>query len=516
MIFKSKYPDLKVPQVGIYQYITSNPNSIPDDKTVYIDGITGKSYTYGEFKHDSKKFAAGLQDKLGFKRGKVTTANPKYQATELSYQLTNSCASVLIVHPQFIEAGIKAAIKAKIPTSKVFLFGDKEIKGYKPYRFTLIGNREIEPVSYNPEEAKITTVYLPFSSGTTGKQKGVELTHTNIIANLEQLINAKCNLGPHSIIMGILPFYHIYSLTCILHGTLIHGATLVILPSFNIETFCESIQKYKINHIYAVPPIILQLVNNPVVQNYDLSSVNLIISGAAPLSDELAKRCFEMFKIPTFQAYGLTETSPVLHYPDTKDLSNAIPGSIGLLVPNVKAKLLSEDGIELGYNEPGELWVHGPNVMKGYLKNKEATDSAFDKDGFFNTGDIATVDEQGNFYIVDRKKELIKYKGFQVAPAELEAILLTHDAISDAAVLGHYSEKEATEIPKAYVTIKSGYKQSQDLAAEIKSFVDKKVTSHKKLRGGVYFVDEIPKSDSGKILRRLLREKVKGNIMARL
>ncbi|KAF0554941.1 acetyl-CoA synthetase-like protein [Gigaspora margarita] len=420
MIFKSKYPDIKVPQVGIYQYVTSNPKNIPDDKTVYIDGITGKSYTYGEFKHESKKFAAGLQDKLGFKRGdvlaifspnqvdypivllgtvaaggKVTTANPKYQATELSYQLTNSGASVLIMHPQFIETGIKAAIKAKIPTSKVLLFGDKEIKGYKPYRFTLIGNREIEPVSYNPEEAKTATVYLPFSSGTTGKQKGVELTHTNIIANLEQLINAKCNLGPQSIIMGILPFYHIYSLSCILHGTLIHGATLVILPSFNVETFCGSIQKYKINHIYAVPPIILQLVNNPVVQNYDLSSVNLIISGAAPLSEELAKKCFKMFKIPTFQAYGLTETSPVLHHPDTIDLSNAISGSIGLLVPNVKAKLLSEDGLELGYNESGELWVHGPNVMKGYLKNKEATDSAFDKDGFFNTGDIATVDKQG-------------------------------------------------------------------------------------------------------------------------
>ncbi|KAF0554944.1 acetyl-CoA synthetase-like protein [Gigaspora margarita] len=455
MIFKSKHPDINVPQVGIYQYVTSNPNKIPDDKPIYIDGITGKSYTYGEFKHESKKFAAGLQDRLGFKcgdvlaicspnqidypivllgtiaaGGKVTTANPKYKANELSYQLTNSGASVLIVHPEFIETGIEASIEAKIPTSRVLLFGDKEIKGYKPYRSILIGDREIEPVFYTPEETKITTAYLPYSSGTTGKQKGVEITHSNMTVNLAQLIGAYSNLNPNSILMGILPFFHIYALTCILHGTLIHGATTVILPSFNVETFCESIQKYKINHIYAVPPIILKLVNDPVVQNFDLSSVNLIISAAAPLSDELEKKFLEMFKVPILQAYGLTETSPILHYPDTINFSNTAPGSIGPLLPNVKAKLLSEDGRELGYNEPGELWVHGPNVMKGYLNNKEATDAVFDKDGFFNTGDIASVDEQGNFFIVDRKKELIKYKGFQVAPAELEAILLTHDAVT--------------------------------------------------------------------------------------
>ncbi|CAG8514232.1 14834_t:CDS:10, partial [Dentiscutata erythropus] len=512
MIFESKYPKIKIPQEGVYQYLTSNHKKIPDDKVIFIDGITGKRYTYGEFKHESKKFAAGLQDKLEFKLlgtiaagGKVTTANPKYRATELSYQLTDSGASVLIVHPEFLETAIEASIEAKIPTSRVLVFGDEEIKGYKPYRSVLIGDHEIEPVYYTPEEARTTTAYLLYSSGTTGKQKGVEITHTNLNANLAQLLGASCDLGPNSILMGVLPFFHIYALNCILHGTFIHGATTIVLPSFNVETFCEAIQKYRITHIHAVPPIILKLVNVSVVQKFDLSSVNMIISAAAPLSDELEKKFNEMFKVPILQCYGLTETSSIVHYPDTKNINNSAPGSIGFLLPNVKVKILSEDG--------DEMWLHGPNVMKGYLNNKEATNAVFDKDGFFNTGDIASVDEQGNFFIVDRKKELIKYKGFNVAPAELEAVLLTHNAVLDAAVIGYYSEEKATEMPIAYVTIKYGYEQSQALAKEIQSFVDEKVAPHKKLRGGILFVDKIPKSDSGKILRKLLREKLKNEKM---
>ncbi|CAG8765769.1 18376_t:CDS:2, partial [Racocetra fulgida] len=291
---------ITIPQVGIYQYVTSNPNKIPDDKDIYVDGITGRSYTFGEFKHESKKFAAGLQDKLGFK---LTTTNPKYIVTELSYQLIDSGASVLIVHPELLEIAIEASIDAKIPTSRVMLFGDKEIKGYKPYRSILIGDREIEPIYYTPEEAKSTTAYLCYSSGTTGKQKCIELTHTNINVHLAQLIIAGCKLGPHSIIMGTTQFCHGYALKVILHGALIHGATAIIHSSFNVKTFGESIQKFKINYIYAVPPTILKLVNDPLVQQFDLSSVDMIISATAPLSDKLKRKFYEMFKIPIFQVY---------------------------------------------------------------------------------------------------------------------------------------------------------------------------------------------------------------------
>ncbi|CAG8599655.1 13249_t:CDS:10 [Cetraspora pellucida] len=510
MIFKSKYPDIKIPQVGIYQYVTSNPNKIPDDKIIYVDGITGKSYTFGEFKHESKKFATGLQDNLGFKRGdvlaifssnqvdypiilfgaiaaggKVTMTNPKFKTIEeLSYLLTDSGASVLVVHPEFFEAVIEASINAKIPTSRVLLFDDQEINGYKPYRSIMICDHEIEPINYTPEEAKSTTAYIIYSSGTTGKPKGVERTHTNIAAILTQLTVVDGKLGPHSTTMGVTQFCHAYALIYILHEPLIHGATTIIHSNFNMETFCESIQKYKITRIYATVQTIFELVNDPLTQNFDLSSVNRIISTASQLNDKLERKFYEMFKIPILQAYGLTEMCTVLRNPDT--MKNAVPDSSWILLPNMKAKILSEDGRELGYNELGELCVHGPTTMKGYLNNKKATDAVFDKDRFCKTGDI-------------------------VIPSELESILLTHDAVIDAIVLGYYSEEEATEIPIAYVVIKNGYEQSQSLVREIQFFVDEKVEPHKKLRGGILLIDKIPKSETGKILRIHLKEKLKND-----
>ncbi|KAF0464765.1 acetyl-CoA synthetase-like protein [Gigaspora margarita] len=424
MIFKSKFPNIKIPQIGIYQYVTSNPSKIPDDKVIYVDGTTDKSYTFGEVKHESKKFAAGLQDKLEFKHGdvlaifspsqvdypivllgtiaaggKVTTVNPKYESTESSHQLIDSNASVLIVYPEILEVAIEASIKAKIPTSRVLLFGDKEINGYLPYCSIIIDEREIEPIHYFPEEAKSTTAYLLYSSGTTGVGKGIELTHTNITVNLAQQICADCELGPQSIIMGVTEFCHSYALIDVLHATLIRGTTTIVHPSFSVKTFCESIQKYKINRIYVIPSIILEMVNDPLAQQFDLSSVDMILSTTAPLSDKLERKFYEVYKIPILQTYGLTETSLVLQQPDTT--KNAVQGFSGILVPNMKAKILSEDGRELGYNEPGELWIHGPNIMKGYLNNKEDTDSAFDIDGFFYTGDIVSIDKQGIFFIIE-------------------------------------------------------------------------------------------------------------------
>ncbi|RIB22584.1 hypothetical protein C2G38_2173576 [Gigaspora rosea] len=514
MIFKSKYPDIEIPQVGIYQYVTSNPNKIPDDKVIYVDRVTDRSYTFGEFKHESKKFAAGLQDKLEFKRGdvlaifsfnqyfvkidypnvvlgaiaaggKVTTANPKYEATELSSHLSDSGASVLIVHPEILEVAIEASINANILTSRVLLFGDIEINGHKPYRSVLINDREIEPIYYTPEEAKSTTAYILYSSGTTGKPKGIEITHTSMAVRSAQEISVQSNLGPHSINMGVLvghleiPF---------------EGATTIICSNFSVKSICESIQKFKIDHFYTAPPIILNLINDPLVQQFNLSSVDAIICTGAPLRDQLEKKFYDMFKIPILQGYGLTEMGEVTECSDT--IESTIPGSVGILFPNMKAKILSDDGRELGCNEPGELWIHSPKT----------TDAVIDTDGFFNTGDIVSVDEQGYYFIVDRKKEFIRGLDFDIAPSELESILLTQEAVSDAAVIGYYSEKEEIEIPTAYVTIKNGYNRSQALAEEIRSFVNEKVLPYKRLTGDIMFIDRIPKTQSGKILRRVLKE----------
>ncbi|CAG8559105.1 34873_t:CDS:10, partial [Racocetra persica] len=527
MFKSSKYPDIEIPSVGVYQYVISNPNNVSDNKAIFIDGITDERVTFGELKRDSKRFAAGLQDIIGFKRhdvlgifspnqincpivvfgtlaagGTVTAANPKYTAREFASQLIDSGASVIIVHPKFLDTAIKAAKDARIPESRIFLFGNREVRGFQSYN-SLIGDREAEPVSYSPDEARNTTAFLCYSSGTTGKQKGVEITHTNIIANMAQILSSGY-FKTSNIFTGALPFFHIYGLTFVILLVPRSGASAIVLPEFNLATFCRCIQKYKVNFVYTVPPIILALVRFPSVES--LSSVEIIFSGAAPLSDGLIDDFYNLYKIPIRQGYGLTETSALLTICE-KD--NIVLGSSGVLLPNIEAKLLSDDGRELGYNEPGELCVRGPNIVKGYLNNKEATNAAIDGDGFFHTGDIVVIDRQGNCFIVDRVKELIKFKGFQVAPAELESILLSHPAVLDAAVIPYFSEKELTEYPTACVVLKAKYEKTLKLAKEIQKFVDDNVSPHKKLRGGVLFTDSIPKSDSGKILRRVLKEKLK-------
>ncbi|KAF0505898.1 acetyl-CoA synthetase-like protein [Gigaspora margarita] len=438
MIFESKYPDVRIPNVGIYQYVTANQNKISDDKIIFVDGITDEKATFGELKRNSRRFAAGLQDEIGFKHhdvlglispnhidypvvvfgvlaagGKVTTVNPKCTASEIAFQLNDSGVSVIIVHPECLNTVIKAAKEANISESRVFLLGDREIHGFRPHR-SLIGDRETDPASYSPEEAKNTTAFICYSSGTTGRQKGVEITHTNVIASIMQIIPFS-SFKTRNIFIGVLPFFHIYGLVFIVNLVPVLGASAIILSSFNLTTFCRCIQNHKVNFIYAVPPIILALVKSPSIES--MSSVETVFSGAAPLSKGLIDDFYNLYKIPIQQGYGLTETSAIITLSEEERI---VSGSCGILIPNLQVKILSKDEHELGYDEPGELCVRGPSIMKGYLNNKEATDATMDIDGFLHTGDVAVVDRQGNFFIVDRVKELIKYKGFQVAPAELD------------------------------------------------------------------------------------------------
>ncbi|CAG8780282.1 22491_t:CDS:10 [Dentiscutata erythropus] len=520
MIFKSKYSDIDIPGVGVYQYGTSNPNGIPDDKAILIDGLTDKKVTFGELKSNSKKLAAGLQT-IGFKRGDVdyhavvfgaiaaggivSPANPLYKVGELTFQLIDSGASIIFAHPNYLSTVVKAAEEANIPKSKIFLFEEEEVDGFQPY-CSLIGDHVIEPVSYTPEEARMTTAFLCYSSGTVGKPKGVETTHTNIVANVAQLAAVK-DSGTEDIFMGVLPFFHIYELNLLVFLTVIVGGSTIVIPKFDIEKFCYCIEKYKINYAHVAPPIVLSLAKNPAIKRYNISSLRMLISAAAPLGKESSKEFSKILKIPIKQGYGLTEMSPATHLCSSDNIvtfhihNNSI-GSIGCLLPNVEAKLVSVEGLKLGPNE-GEICVRGPNVMKGYLNNDEATKASFDEDGFFHTEDIARVDEN------NRVKELIKYMGYQVAPAELEAILLTYPAIADAAVIGCHSERSLTEYPTAYVVTKPGHKQTRELKSDIQKHISEKVVPHKKLRGGIYFTDQIPKSPTGKILRRILREKLK-------
>jgi acyl-CoA synthetase (AMP-forming)/AMP-acid ligase II len=279
------------------------------------------------------------------------------------------------------------------------------------------------------------------------------------------------------------------------------------MSKFDLPKFCEHIQTHKITFAYVVPPVVLALGKSPVVDNYDLSSMRMMNSGAAPLTRDLVETVHKRLNIPIKQGYGLSETSPTTHMQPWDTCLKYI-GSVGRLLPNQTAKYMSPEEKEVPAGETGELWIKGPNIFQGYLNNVEGTKNALTEDGYFKTGDVGHQDEEGNFYITDRVKELIKYKGFQVPPAELEGYLLGHPDIDDVAVIGIQDHEQATEVPRAYVVPRKGVEAGKAKEKEIMEWLAKKVSNHKKLRGGVRFVDEIPKSASGKILRRVLKAQV--------
>ncbi|HKG23258.1 MAG TPA: AMP-binding protein, partial [Blastocatellia bacterium] len=337
---------------------------------------------------------------------------------------------------------------------------------------------------------------LPYSSGTTGLAKGVMLTHYNLVANCSQALTVEVP-SEDEVLIGVLPFFHIYGMVVILNMGLHLGQTIVSMPRFDLEQFLDLLQKYGVTRGYLVPPIILALAKHPLVDKYDLSKLRLLNSGAAPLGEDVARACADRLGCIVKQGYGLTETSPVTHMSPSEPEKIKL-GSSGHLISNTECLVVDPaSGEDVGPNRQGEIWIRGPQVMKGYLNNPEATAITIDAGGWLHTGDIGYADEEGYFYIVDRVKELIKYKGMQVAPAELEAVLLTNPLIADAAVIPSPDE-EAGEVPKAFVVLKG-----EITPEEIMSYVADRVAPHKKIRR-LEVIDQIPKTASGKILRRIL------------
>jgi acyl-CoA synthetase (AMP-forming)/AMP-acid ligase II len=328
------------------------------------------------------------------------------------------------------------------------------------------------------------------------------LTHRNLVANLAQT-SAVQDIRDDEKILAVLPFFHIYGMQVIMNQGLYRGATIVSMPRFELEPFLQAIQEHGITRLFLAPPIVVALAKHPLVEKYDTSTVQVIFSGAAPLDAETARLAGERIGCRVSQGYGLTETSPVSHsVPDRAP--EVVPGSVGPSLPNTDCKVVDvATGEELGRNQDGEIWIRGPQVMKGYLNNEEATRNSIDDDGFFHSGDIGHIDDRDEYFIVDRLKELIKYKGFQVPPAELEALLLSHPKVADAAVIG-IPDDEAGEIPKGFVVLRDPGVTPDELMA----YVAEKVAPHKRIRQ-LEVVDEIPKSASGKILRRVLRDREK-------
>jgi acyl-CoA synthetase (AMP-forming)/AMP-acid ligase II len=524
MIFKSPYPDVEIPDVPLTPYLIEQMQPY-GDKPALIDGPSGRTLTFNQLIGAIRLVASSLS-KRGFKKGDVfaiyspnlpeyaiafhavsliggivTTVNPLYTADELTFQLNDAGAKYLLTISLFLSNAQAAAAKSNV--EEIFTFDPAE--GATPFAALLQSDGQLPDVDINPAQ---DIVVLPYSSGTTGFPKGVMLTHRNIVANMVQCDNLTDMdiTTEDDTVMGILPFFHIYGMVVIMNISLATGATVVTMPRFDLEQFLELIQKHKVTRINLVPPILVGLAKHPIVDQYDLSSLRELTSGAAPLSKALAQEVMDRVGCSVIQGYGLTETSPVTHVYNKSVTQADKRGSVGPSLPNTEVMLVdTASGEPVGINERGEVWIRGPQVMKGYLNNPDATAATIDEDGWLHTGDIGYADEEGFLYVVDRVKELIKYKGFQVAPAEMEALLLTHPAVADAAVIPSPDE-EAGEVPKAFLVLKA-----ESTADEIMAWTAERVSPHKKIRR-VEFVDEIPKSLSGKILRRVLVEQERANM----
>lgn len=514
MIIKGPYPDLEIPETALTPLVLRRVSELPD-KPALIDGPSGRTITYSQLADSIAIVAYNLKQR-GFKKGEVfailspncpdyavvfhavatlggivTPINPLYTNHEIKHQLKDAGARFLITIPLFMQKASEAADEAGI--EEVFVFGEAE--GATPYSSLLVDNGRAEQVEIDPHEDLVT---LPYSSGTTGLPKGVMLTHHNLVANIRQMEGLRYFFETDTLIC-VLPLFHIYGLVVVMNMGLYTGATIVTMPRFELESFLKVVQDYDVSLAHLVPPIVLALSKHPVVDNYRLPKLRTIFSGAAPLGEDLTRACMERLGCSVRQGYGMTETSPVTHS------SPAPPqiikfGSVGVPAPNTECKIVSlENGEALPAGQRGEVCVRGPQIMKGYLNNLEATAQTIDADGWLHTGDIGYADEDGHFFIVDRAKELIKYKGLQVAPAELEAVLVTHPCVADAAVIP-CPDEEAGEVPKAIIVLR----QASEPEA-IMEFVAERVAPYKRIRY-VEFVDTIPKSASGKILRRVLVE----------
>jgi acyl-CoA synthetase (AMP-forming)/AMP-acid ligase II len=520
MIIKSTSPDIAIPDVTITEFVLRQATRLAD-KPALIDGPSGRTLTYGALADGIRRVATALA-RRGFKKGDVfaiyspnlpeyaivfhavavlggivTTVNPLYTAGELATQLKDCKARLLITVPMFLDKAKEAAAQTGI--EDVYVFGTAD--GARPFSELLDAPPTPPPVAIDPVN---DVVVLPYSSGTTGLPKGVMLTHRNLVANLCQcqgMENWDC-FGEGDSVLAALPYFHIYGMVVIMKLGLANGATIVSVPRFDFQEFLGLVQKYRLTVLPLVPPIVLAMVKSPVVNQFDLSSVRLVFSGAAPLGEELARALSKRLGCPVTQGYGMTEASPVTHLSPTRNVTLK-PGSAGRVIPNTEVKIVQPDtGAELGPNQEGELLMRGPQIMKGYLNRPGDTADSIDGEGWYHTGDVGYVDDDGWFFIVDRTKELIKYKGLQVAPAELEALLLTHPAVLDAAVVRR-ADDEAGEVPKAFVVLKADDASRATPGDAIMAWVAGKVAPHKRIRH-LEFIDAIPKSASGKILRRVL------------
>ncbi|XWS58751.1 hypothetical protein CRYUN_Cryun08bG0060800 [Craigia yunnanensis] len=533
-IFRSKLPDIPISKhLPLHTYCFENLSDFPD-KPCLISGSSGRTYSFSETHLIAQKTAAGLSN-LGIQKGDVimillqncaefvfcfmgasmvgavsTMANPFYTSTEIFKQFKVAQAKLIVTQSQYVDKLKDTNNNENFPKIgedfKVITIDDPP-ENCLPFTVLSEANEdEIPQVSIDPDDP----VALPFSSGTTGLPKGVILTHKSLITSVAQQVdgeNPNLYLKHDDVVLCVLPLFHIYSLNSVLLCSLRAGAAVLLMQKFEIGALLELIQRHKVSVAAVVPPLVLALAKNPMVAQFDLSSIRVVLSGAAPLGKELEEALSG--RVPQAvlgQGYGMTEAGPVLSMclGFAKQPFPTKSGSCGTVVRNAELKVIDpETGCSLGYNQPGEICIRGSQIMKGYLNDSTATASTIDVEGWLHTGDIGYVDEDDEIFIVDRVKEIIKFKGFQVPPAELECLLVSHPSIADAAVV-QQKDEVAGEVPVAFVVRSNGFELTEEA---VKEFIAKQVVFYKRLHK-VHFVHAIPKSPSGKILRKDLRAKL--------
>ncbi|XP_071441062.1 uncharacterized protein pdgy [Hetaerina americana] len=545
-VIKSTYQDVTWPNTSLTEFVWSNSGKW-ENKIALECAKTGKKYTYGQAKAATYKFAGALSKITKGKNEKrnvmalilqncpeyapaflgasragmvVTTVNPSYTAEEMSRQIKDSGTTHITTDAHNYKIVLEALKKLGSSTERIpiIVTGSKIPDGTISFEEMVDTGKTDDirtPSDFDMEE----TVVLPYSSGTTGLPKGAMLSHKNLVANTMQGCHEVITLAKPTTdqyqerILAVIPFFHIYGMVVVLLSKLAVGAKIVTLPKFEPNSFIDGLVSHKISLLYLVPPLLLFLTSHPGVSDKTLQHLETIMSGAAPLGAMDVERFSRKVnkQVEVLQGYGMTESSPMVAH---QILHSKIPrnmASVGHPLPNTSVKFIDlESGASVGPMKRGELCVKGPQVMKGYLNNLEATKQIIDKDGWLHSGDIGYYDEAQQLYIVDRLKELIKVKGFQVAPVELEEILRTHPAVENAGVVG-VPHHRSGEVPRAFVVLKKNHDGPASDASEssLKKWVAERVAPYKRLdEGGVVIVDSLPITSSGKILRRQLRDAV--------
>ncbi|XP_059666020.1 probable CoA ligase CCL5 [Cornus florida] len=523
---------LTIPKLDTATFVLSKfpPPDLAETRVALIDSVTNRRVTYMQLQRSIRSLATGLCHGLGVRKGDVvfvlspnsllypticlavlsvgailTTANPLNTESEIAKQVRDSGAKLAIVVPEevhkLLSTGVPTLLTSR-PSDDSSLSVEELIDGCEPLELP------------QPRPTQSDTAAILYSSGTTGTSKGVILTHANLISIMTLLKwSVDETSSQNDIFLCFIPMFHIYGLAFFVLGLVCAGTTTVLMPKFDFQAMLDAIQTHRVSNIPAVPPVILGLVKYTGKGGHDLSSLRKVGSGAAPLSKEVDEGFRKKFPwVELRQGYGLTESSGAATFFVSDEAAKTHLGSCGRLIPSFCARVVDfETGVALPPCQKGELWLKSPAVMKGYLGNEEATAATIDTNGWLRTGDLGYFDEDGFLYIVDRIKELIKHNGYQVAPAELEAILLSHQHILDAAVIP-IEDVEAGQIPMAYVVRAAGCELTAD---QVIQFVASQVAPYKKVRR-VGFIDAIPRSAAGKILRKQLVSLSQQQVLSKL